>query len=96
MQLKHQGNTSVLIKNKTVKIFNKQSRKGMETRRRKMLRKRSMIFDTWNIQGLSNKTTEVLQELQHIKIYLVVLTKTKNKGGGSERDVLLQLHSQRK
>lgn len=56
----------------------------METKRRHKLRNRKMIFGTWNIQGLSTKTNEVLSELTKNKTDIIVLTETKKKGQGSE------------
>lgn len=43
-----------------------------------------MIYSTWNVQGLSRKTNEVMSELKYAKIDIAVITETKKKGNGSE------------
>ena len=43
-----------------------------------------MIYGTWNVQGLSRKTNEVVAELQNARVDIGVITETKRKGKGSE------------
>lgn len=43
-----------------------------------------MNFGTWNVQGISSKTNEVIYELQRLEIQVAVATETKKKGQGSE------------
>ena len=46
--------------------------------------KRTLIFGTWNVQGISNKLTEVVSEIEKNQIDIAVVTETKKKGHGSE------------
>ena len=43
-----------------------------------------MVFGTWNVQGISNKLTEVVSEVNKYNVDVAVLTETKKKGTGSE------------
>lgn len=43
-----------------------------------------MVFGTWNVQGISNKLTEVVSEVKKYNVDVAVLTETKKKGTGSE------------
>ena len=54
------------------------------SRRRTKQRKRTTIFGTWNVQGISRKVNEVASELKHLKVDIAILTETKKKGKGSE------------
>ena len=51
---------------------------------RHKLRKRTLEFGTWNVQGISNKQIEVVSELRNKGVDLAVLTETKKKGQGSQ------------
>lgn len=59
-------------------------RNRTENRKRTRRRKRTMILGTWNVQGISRKTEEVIAELNKMNIDLAVVTETKRKGQGSE------------
>ena len=48
------------------------------------LRKTTLAFGTWNVQGISKKLTEVVSEIKNNGIDVAVITETKKKGHGSE------------
>lgn len=39
-----------------------------------------MSVGTWNVQGITRKTNEIITELKELNIYLAVLAETKRKG----------------
>ena len=84
--LSHRANSPVLVKSFTVKRPNNTSLGTTRTKRtrRQKLRKRTMVFGTWNVQGISNKLPEVISEIQKLGVDVAVLTETKKKGHGSE------------
>lgn len=43
-----------------------------------------MNIGTWNVQGIRGKVEEITQELNNLKMDIVVLTETKKKGTGTE------------
>jgi exonuclease III len=43
-----------------------------------------MKFGTWNVQGCRNKMEEIISEISVMKMDVVVLTETKQKGTGNE------------
>jgi len=65
------------------KQTNSKPRKSDGDRRRK-LKKRTLKFGTWNVQGCRNKLEEIIGEINIMKMDVVVLTETKKKGTGSE------------
>lgn len=60
-------------------------RLGMDgfTNKRQKLRKRFTNFATWNTQGISGKTEEIVSELDKLNIDVIALTETKKKGQGT-------------
>lgn len=56
----------------------------MEQQRRLKQRTRLRFFDTKNTQDQLKKFNEVLHELNHLKVELIVITVTKKKGQGCE------------
>jgi len=70
-------------KQKNAKKPNTKPRKADRDRRPK-LRKRTLKFGTWNVQGCRNKMEEIIREISTMKMDVVVLTETKKKGAGSE------------
>ncbi|XP_049778037.1 uncharacterized protein LOC126175324 [Schistocerca cancellata] len=54
-------------------------------RRRKRLRKRTVLIGVWNIQGLQNKVGEVIKEMEARNQDIIILSETKKKGRGIER-----------
>jgi len=52
--------------------------------RRHKLRKRSIRLGTLNVQGIRNKTGEIIKSLEELKQDITILTETKKKGNGVE------------
>lgn len=83
--LRHWTNSPILVKILIVKKPRNQPRNNQQIKRRRhKLRKRTMNFSTWNVQGWTNKVNEIVYELQKSEIALAVITETKKKGKGSE------------
>lgn len=62
------------------------SRIGWKTKiQRSKIRKWIMNIGTWNIQGLSQKTNEIISELKQLNVDITVLTETKKRGQGSKK-----------
>jgi len=47
--------------------------------RRLKLRKRTLKFGTWNVQGHRNKMEEIIREINTMNMDVVVLTETKRR-----------------
>ena len=43
-----------------------------------------MIYAIWNVQGLFQKTNEIISELKKMKADVFVIAETQKKGNGSE------------
>jgi len=52
--------------------------------RRHKLSKRTIGLGTLNVQGIRNKTGEIIKSLEELKHDITILTKTKKKGNGVE------------
>jgi len=52
--------------------------------RRHMLHKRTIRLGTLNVQGIRNKTGEIIKGLEELKQDITILTETKMKGNGVE------------
>ena len=52
--------------------------------RRKKQRKRTILLETWNVQGIRNKTEEIMKAITEMKEDIIILTETKKKGSGLE------------
>ena len=52
--------------------------------RRKKQRKRTILLGTWNVQGIRNKTEEIMKAITELKEDIIILTETKKKGSGLE------------
>jgi hypothetical protein len=52
--------------------------------RRNKLRKRTARLGTWNVQGIRNKTGEIVKGLEKLKQDIMILTETKKKRNGVE------------
>jgi len=52
--------------------------------RRHKLRKRTIRLGTLNVQGIRNKTGEIIKGLEELRQDLTILTETKKKGTGVE------------
>ena len=52
--------------------------------RRHKLRKRTMRLGTLNVQGIRNKTGEIIKGLEELSQDIMILTETKKKGNGVE------------
>jgi len=52
--------------------------------RRHKLRKRTIRLGTLNVQGIRNKTGEIIKGLEELRQDITILTETKKKGTGVE------------
>lgn len=57
---------------------------GRIKRNRLWLRKRTLNFGTWNVQGINGKINEIVREIKPLEIDIMILTETKKKGTGQE------------
>ena len=75
----HSWKTFCIAKNTETKPRNTDGTK----RQRQWQRKRTWIIGTWNIQGIRNKTEDVVREVEKRGMDLCVLSETKKKGQGT-------------
>ena len=78
-----QQGSPLVIKKKIAKEPIGKNLDGCNLRRHK-LRKRIIRLGTLNVQGIRNKTGEIIKGLEELKEDITILTETKKKGNGLE------------